>query len=62
MERNRPPFELLADLSAAVDARGCGVRTPRQWTVKEAGDGDWAVIDADTDELVAVTPSGEWAV
>jgi hypothetical protein len=60
LERNRAPFELLADLATSVDARGFGVRTPRHWAVKEAGNGDWAVIDCDTGEVVAVTPPGEW--
>lgn len=62
LERNRTPFELLADLAESVDARGFGVRTPRHWAVKEAGDGDWAVIDRDTGEVLAVTPPGEWAI
>jgi hypothetical protein len=62
LERYRAPFELLADLATSVDARGFGVRTPRHWAVKEAGNGDWAVIDCDTGEVVAVTPPGEWAV
>ena len=61
-DRNRTPFELLADLAESVDARGFGVRTPRHWAVKEAGDGDWAVIDTDTGEVVSVTPPGEWAI
>lgn len=61
-ERNRTPFEILAELASSVDARGFGVRTPRHWSVVEAGDGDWAVIDEDTGEVVAVTPPGEWAV
>ncbi|MFL6084226.1 MAG: hypothetical protein ACJ74F_13680 [Mycobacterium sp.] len=60
--RNRTPFELLAHLAASVDARGCGVRTPRHWSVIAAGNGDWAVLDADTGEVIAVTPPGEWAV
>jgi hypothetical protein len=60
--RNRTPFEVLADLAASIDARGFGVRTPRHWSVVEAGDGDWAVIDADTGEVLTVTPPGEWAV
>ncbi|WP_163694899.1 hypothetical protein [Mycolicibacterium sarraceniae] len=62
VDRNRTPFELLADLATSVDARGFGVRTPRHWAVKEAGDGDWAVIDHDTGEVLAVTPPGEWAI
>lgn len=62
LERNRTPFELLADLAESVDARGFGIRTPRHWAVKEAGDGDWAVIDRDTGEVLAVTPPGEWAI
>jgi hypothetical protein len=62
LERNRTPFELLADLAESVDARGFGVRTPRHWAVKEAGNGDWAVIDRDTGEVMAVTPPGEWAI
>ncbi|WP_231999722.1 hypothetical protein [Mycobacterium sp. 1245852.3] len=62
LDRNRTPFELLADLATSVDARGFGVRTPRHWAVKEAGDGDWAVIDRDTGEVLAVTPPGEWAI
>lgn len=48
INRNRTPFEVLADLASSVDARGFGVRTPRRWSVVEAGDGDWAVIDAET--------------
>lgn len=61
-QRNRTPFEILSELAASVDSRGFGVRTPRQWAVKEALDGDWAVIDTETGEVVAVTPPGEWAV
>lgn len=61
-ERNRTPFEVLADLSASVDARGFGVRTPRHWSVMPAADGDWAVIDTDTGEVLSVTPPGEWRV
>lgn len=61
-ERNRTPFEILAHLASSVDARGFGVRTPRHWSVVEAGQGDWAVIDSDSGEVVAVTPPGEWAV
>lgn len=53
LERNRTPFELLGDLASSVDARGFGVRTPRHWAVKEAGGGDWAVIDTDTGEVLA---------
>lgn len=62
IERNRTPFEILGDLAASVDARGFGVRTPRHWSVLEAGQGDWAVVDSDSGEVVAVTPPGEWAV
>lgn len=61
-ERNRTPFEILADLASSVDARGFGVRTPRHWSVVEAGQGDWAVIDSDSGVVVAVTPPCEWAV
>lgn len=61
-ERNRTPFEILAQLASSVDARGFGVRTPRHWSVVEAGQGDWAVIDSDSGEVLAVTPPGEWAV
>ncbi len=61
-ERNRTPFEILADLASSVDARGFGVRTPRHWSVVEAGQGDWAVIDSDSGEVISVTPPGEWAV
>lgn len=61
-ERNRTPFELLGDLASSVDARGFGVRTPKHWAVKEAGNGDWAVIDTDTGEVLKVTPPGEWGV
>lgn len=60
--RNRTPFEILAELASSVDARGFGVRTPRHWEVVESGQGDWAVIDKDTGEVLAVTPPGEWAV
>jgi hypothetical protein len=60
--RNRTPFEILADLSESVDARGFGVRTPRHWSVVEAGEGDWAVLDSETGEVVAVTPPGEWRI
>lgn len=60
--RNRTPFEILAGLSESVDARGFGVRTPRQWSVVEAGGGDWAVLDAETGEVIAVTPPGEWRI
>lgn len=60
--RNRTPFEVLADLSNSVDARGFGVRTPRHWSVVPARDGDWAVIDTDTGEVLSVTPPGEWRV
>jgi hypothetical protein len=62
VDRNRTPFEMLADLAESVDARGFGVRTPRHWSVKEAGNGDWAVIDTDTGEVLSVTPPGEWAI
>lgn len=61
-QRNRTPFEILVDLASSVDARDFGVRTPRHWSVVEAGQGDWAVIDSDSGEVVAVTPLGEWAV
>ena len=60
--RNRTPFNILAELTSSVDARGFGVRTPRHWSVKAAGDGDWAVIDSDTGEVMAVTPPGEWRI
>lgn len=60
--RNRTPFEILAGLSESVDARGFGVRTPRQWSVVEAGGGDWAVLDSETGEVIAVTPPGEWRI
>jgi hypothetical protein len=60
--RNRTPFEVLADLASSVDARGFGVRTPRRWSVTQAGDGDWAVIDTETGEVLAVTAPGEWKV
>jgi hypothetical protein len=62
VDRNRTPFEMLAELAESVDALGFGVRTPRHWAVKEAGNGDWAVIDTDTGEVVSVTPPGEWAI
>lgn len=61
-ERNRTPFEVLADLAASVDARGFGVRTPQHWSVVAAGEGDWAVIDTDTGEVMTVTPPGEWRI
>lgn len=61
-ERNRTPFEILADLASSVDASGFGVRTPRHWSVVEAGQGDWAVMDSDSGEVIAVTPPGEWAI
>ncbi|BBZ19040.1 hypothetical protein MGAD_33750 [Mycolicibacterium gadium] len=61
-KRNRTPFQLLSDLAASVDARGFGVRTPRRWSVEQAGGGDWAVIDRETGEVVHVTPPGEWRV
>lgn len=60
--RNRTPFEILADLSESVDARGFGVRTPRHWSVVPAGDGDWAILDSDTGEVLSVTPPGEWRI
>lgn len=60
--RNRTPFEILADLAESVDARGFGVRTPRRWSVVEAGQGDWAVLDTETGEVLAVTPPGEWRI
>lgn len=60
VRRNRTPFQLLSGLAASVDARGFGVRTPRHWSVKDAGDGDWVVIDLDTGEVLNVTPPGEW--
>jgi hypothetical protein len=62
LARNRTPFGVLADLVSSVDARGFGVRTPRRWSVVEAGDGDWAVIDAESGEVLTVTPPGEWAI
>lgn len=62
VERNRTPFEVLAELSESVDARGFGVRTPRHWSVVDAGQGDWAVLDADTGEVLAVTPPGDWRI
>lgn len=62
IERNRTPFEILAQLASSVDARGFGIRTPKRWSVVEAGQGDWAVIDSDSGEVLAVTPPGEWAV
>ncbi|AMU55108.1 hypothetical protein E3G42_001519 [Mycobacteroides abscessus] len=61
-ERNRTPFELLAELSASVDARGFGIRTPRHWAVLPAENGDWAVVDKDTGEVMAITPPGLWRV
>lgn len=60
--RNRTPFEVLAELSDSVDARGFGVRTPRHWSVVSADGGDWAVIDTDTGEVLSVTPPGEWRI
>ncbi len=60
--RNRSPFELLAGLADSLDARGFGVRTPRRWSVRPAGHGDWAVLDLDTGDVTAVTPPGEWRV
>lgn len=60
--RNRTPFEILAALSESVDARGFGVRTPRHWSVVPAEDGDWAILDSDTGEVVSVTPPGEWRI
>lgn len=62
LARNRTPFEVLADLATSVDARGFGVRTPRRWSVESAGGGDWAILDAETGEVIAVTPPGEWSV
>ena len=59
-KRNRTPFELLSGLAESVDARGFGVRTPKHWSVKDAGNGDWAIIDGDTGEVLNVTPPGEW--
>ncbi|WP_100470499.1 hypothetical protein [Mycobacteroides abscessus] len=61
-ERNQTPFELLADIAESVDARGFGIRTPRRWAVRPAQDGDWAVIDKDTGEVVNVTAPGQWKV
>ncbi|SLH82312.1 hypothetical protein [Mycobacteroides abscessus] len=61
-ERNQTPFELLAELSESVDARGFGVRTPRHWSVLPAEDGDWAVVDRDTGEVMAITSPGLWRV
>ncbi|WP_236742937.1 hypothetical protein [Mycobacteroides abscessus] len=61
-ERNQTPFELLADLAESVDARGFGIRTPRHWAVLPAQDGDWAVIDKDTGEVVNITAPGQWKV
>lgn len=60
--RNRTPFEILVDLAESVDARGFGVRTPHRWSVVPAGEGDWAVLDKDTGEVLAVTPPGEWRI
>ncbi|MDI3312934.1 MAG: hypothetical protein QJR12_01195 [Mycobacterium sp.] len=62
VERNKTPFEVLAELADSVDARGFGIRTPRRWSVVAAGDGDWAVIDSETGEVANVTPPGEWRV
>ncbi|WP_237155290.1 hypothetical protein [Mycobacteroides abscessus] len=62
VQRNLTPFELLAELSESVDARGFGIRTPRHWSVLPAENGDWAVIDKDTGEVKAVTPPGLWQV
>lgn len=60
--RNRTPFEILSALAESVDARGFGVRTPRHWSVVPAADGDWAILDSDTGEVVSVTPPGEWRI
>lgn len=60
VERNKTPFELLAELADSVDARGFGIRTPRRWSVVSAGEGDWAVIDGNTGEVLNVTPPGDW--
>lgn len=57
---NRTPFQMLSSLAKSLDARGFGVRTPRRWSVEDAGEGDWAVIDGDTGEVLKVTPPGEW--
>jgi hypothetical protein len=62
VERNWTPFEVLAELANSVDAQGFGVRTPRHWSVMAAGDGDWAVVDTDTGEVVNVTPPGMWRI
>jgi hypothetical protein len=62
VERNKTPFELLAELADSVDARGFGIRTPRRWSVVSAHDGDWAVIDSDSGEVVNVAPPGEWRI
>ncbi|MDM2170984.1 hypothetical protein PP404_06290 [Mycobacteroides abscessus] len=61
-ERNQTPFELLATLAGSVDARGFGIRTPRHWAVLPAEDADWAVVDRDTGEVVAITAPGQWKV
>lgn len=61
-ERNQTPFEILAALADSVDARGFGIRTPRHWAVLPAEDGDWAVIDRDTGEVVNVTAPGRWKI
>ncbi|WP_235675404.1 hypothetical protein [Mycobacteroides abscessus] len=61
-ERNWSPFELLAELAESVDARGFGLRTPRHWAVLPANDGDWAVIDKDTGQVVNITAPGQWKI
>jgi hypothetical protein len=60
--RNRTPFEVLAHLAESVDARCFGVRIPRHWSVVRAGDGDWAVLDTNTGEVLAVVAPGEWRI
>ncbi|SKG00735.1 Uncharacterised protein [Mycobacteroides abscessus subsp. massiliense] len=61
-ERNQTPFELLADLAESLDTRGFGIRTPRHWAVLPAAEGDWAVIDKDTGEILNITAPGRWKV
>jgi hypothetical protein len=61
-KRNRTPFQMLSGLASSIDAHGFGVRTPRHWSVVDAGDGDWAVIDGDTGEVLKVTPPGDWRI